>query len=739
MRAKPMKLILFSLAALSLLSIAAGQSQEKIVQPLEKHEVEVRLILVDVLVTKGGDFFPGLKMDDFELYEDEAKVPINSCDLISLGQAGVAPAQEKAAAGTPVIAQKKRLAVLYDGITAWDREFKKGAQQISDELVSLVKGGMDIMILSMDSQKGLRIVQPFTDQEAIVRAAAAKAQGGIFSPFLEYLSYNDSLFVGNYMNADAQKAAIPAGGFEPQPVLEMRNMEHTNIATDKLTRTIGGLLASLHMLESLPGRKNLLFISAGIPDFDAFQRDNVAQSIRGSSSSPLGAMQSPVGGRISIFDPFGILGKETFQTGEDVIREIIRVANDRNISIYSLDPGTFSRNVFDGASAEYFDRETADSRKTMLNERYREVENLKTMSEKTGAALLRGSNKLDSFRDVIKNDLSYYYQLSYYPPKRKPSDAYHKIEVKLKDRGDLQVRARDGYSDYQIDQTQRLKLARAFYTPELFLGKLPFRAEFVPFLAASGKFQPWISLALPAKQFFVDRFAGKGKKSYELHFWIKGAEETDRVLAGQISIPFDIDDSFKERLASLDYLRLFFAGPGVDLKDKDYRIVVALFDPETGDIGTWISNLAALPAKGAKEASIINGVVGNASPAEIDKKSAFSLNAKDASLESGQIRFFPKITGRFPKTEDVGVLVQIYYPRGAPVEASFAITGKDASPQKVEGTKLAESWDKSSKVWSGVFKLNFESTTPGDYVLKIEVPTHSDPPALVKEIRLTLS
>jgi len=592
-------LISISLAAFSFLSPAAGQSQEKVVQPREKHEVEVRLILVDVLITKGGEFFPGLKKEDFELFEDGAKIPINSCDFISLGSISVAAAQEKTqapapttASATPVIVQKKRLAVLFDGINVWDREFKKSVQQISDELVSLVKGGTDVMILAMDSQKGLHIVQSFTDQEAIVRAAAAKVRGEIFSPFLEYMGFDQAF---RYQASSDSTTIDPSGG----AILEMRNMVHTNIATDKLTRTIGGLLASLHMLESLPGRKNLLFISAGIPDFDALQRDNVAESLKYSAAGV--SFQSPVGGRISIFDPFGILGKKTYQTCEEVIKDLIRVANDRNISIYSLDPGTYARNVFDGATAENFATNDAASRKTMLNERYRQVENLKIMSEKTGAALLRGSNKLESFREVIKNDLSFYYQLSYYPPKRPPSEVYHQIEVKIKDRGDLQVRARDGYSDVLVDQSQRLKLARAFYTPELFQGKLPFRAEFVPFLSDSGKVQPWLNVAFPTKDFFLNRLAGAEKKTYEVHLWIKGEEETARFLDGQISLPFRFDDEFKARLSSLDYLNFHFLGPAIDLPDRECRVILALFDPETGDIGTWISSLASPPAKSAKK------------------------------------------------------------------------------------------------------------------------------------------
>ncbi len=713
------KLILFALAILTLSSWPAERQSERGLPPQEKHEVKVRLILVDVIATKDGEFFHGLKKADFEIFEDGIKVPVNSCDLISLGKSDFKLVQEKEP-GPPILAQKKRLAVLFDGINVWDREFKKAAQEVADELVSLAKSGMEVMVLFLDNQKGLKIVQPFTDQEALIKAAAAKSSGGAFPSFLEYLDYNDLLFAARSANDDLK--SIAAGGVSLGPIYEMRALEHMNSATDKLSRTIGGILASLHMLENLPGRKNLLFVSSGFPDLDTFKIDNLF----------------PLRGRIGLFDPFGVLGGKIFQTGDEVLKEIIRVANDRNISIYSFDPGTFSKNIFAGSSAEYFDRETAASQKTLIDEKSRQIQNLRTMSEKTGAALLRGANKIESFRQVVRNDLSYYYQLSYSPPKIKGDQGYHKIEVRLKDRNDVRIRFREGYSDSSAEQAQRLELAKAFYNPELFRDKLPYRAEFIPFSLDSGKYQPWMNLALPAREFFIDRFAGDGKKAYELHFWIKGTEGSNWVLAGKVAIPFDINASFRERLSSMDYLRFFFVGPGIELTDGEYSVVFALFDPGTGELGTWSSNFARPFSKGNKEAAFINGVLGSGSLNQSKTSDSFLLNDRDGALECRQIKLFPKITGRFSRGENVFIFFQVYYPQGGPIEVRFDLRDKNALSQRIEGTKVGESWNKSSKVWSEAFKLDFENIAPGDYVLKTEVSSLAGTPNLVKEFKLTL-
>ena len=60
-----------------------GSQKQKSLSQVEEHEVEVRLVLVDVIVTKDGKFVTDLTINDFEILEDGRKVPINSCELIS--------------------------------------------------------------------------------------------------------------------------------------------------------------------------------------------------------------------------------------------------------------------------------------------------------------------------------------------------------------------------------------------------------------------------------------------------------------------------------------------------------------------------------------------------------------------------------------------------------------------------------------------------------------------------------
>lgn len=61
----------------------------------EEHVVEVRLVMVDVIVTKDGKLVTDLKTDEFELYEDGKKVSINSLELVSFEERKVVTVEEK--------------------------------------------------------------------------------------------------------------------------------------------------------------------------------------------------------------------------------------------------------------------------------------------------------------------------------------------------------------------------------------------------------------------------------------------------------------------------------------------------------------------------------------------------------------------------------------------------------------------------------------------------------------------
>jgi len=151
---KKVVIFLVSLSILILYTYGYQEQQQQQLLPQERHEVKVRLILVDVIVTKGGEFVKDLSKEDFELYEDEKRVPINSFELISFDERELTIPDEINLQEQSLI-PKKRLAVVFDSINSWNREMKHGSEQIVEDLVSIVKLGHEVMVLQLNPSRGV--------------------------------------------------------------------------------------------------------------------------------------------------------------------------------------------------------------------------------------------------------------------------------------------------------------------------------------------------------------------------------------------------------------------------------------------------------------------------------------------------------------------------------------------------------------------------------------------------------
>lgn len=699
------------------------QKQQKL-PPQEKHEVEVSLILVDVIVSKEGKFVTDLTVDDFELYEDGKKVPVNSFDLISFGERETETQEEKPEEA-PLGIPKKQLIVVFDGVSSWQRNLKEGARKIVDELVALAKLGNDVMVIQLSENRGMEVLQPFTTEEELIRKALIRASGNIwFDDSIDAIKMWEE--VG--MEDVEEMSKIDTYAEKLQPVLEQ---EYFYKEKERFEKALGGIFAVANMIRDLPGRKSILIISDGFPDLSSEDR-----RIKG--------------GQVRIFDPLNILDKKNNMNGDEVIRELIRFANAQNISIYTLDPDTFTKYFFTAPSVYGPLKDVRDTLRSLEDSRliknthppgYRDrdkiarIQNLRWLSDDTGAVSLRGAKKYDLFRQVVKTDLNYYYQLSYYPPRKKPDNNYHKIKVKVKRRG-VDVRFRKGYTDYSDKEQEKMLLVSAFYTPSLFKN-LPFEAEFVPFQKKSKKFQLWMNIALPMKKLFLERSIAYGPKQFRLHVWIKEKEGGEWAFGLQIPISFTIDSSFMKFIKTSDFLVYNFPGPEIEFSQKGYQAIFALHDDQTDEIGTWESSFSLPDSKKNKYGAIINCVLGVSVMNPERGREPFSFT-RDGSLIYSDKKFYPAVTNRFQRMQDVSVFLQIYLPQGKiEIHPKFAASREGGDSQPLSAEMGAESWDKKTKVWSAIFNLDLRSVIFGEYILEVEVPVSEEGPLLSKEVRLT--
>ena len=233
--------------------------QQKSLQP-EEHEVVVRLVLVDVIaVDKKGDFATDLTKDDFEIYEDGKRIPIDSLELISLKKPEFEVPEIEEIKATDVPGRKKRFFVIFDSINTIKRMLDRSKARIIEKLVSLVKLGEEIMILELDDKKGMNILQDFTSDEELIAQAVNKASGNIW---IEKSS--DTLSTPSIL------LRPDSGRFQRSDTAVSRFQEFSRYAYQFETRirfekTINSLLTLLNMIKDYPGRKPVLYISGGMP------------------------------------------------------------------------------------------------------------------------------------------------------------------------------------------------------------------------------------------------------------------------------------------------------------------------------------------------------------------------------------------------------------------------------------------------------------------------------------------
>jgi hypothetical protein len=504
---------------------------------------------------------------------------------------------------------------------------------------------------------------------------------------------------------------------------------------NKFEKTVGGILAAVNMIMDLPGRKNLLLISGGIPDIapqdtlpDFGDKRDLSYTDRFFGIRRIYSGRNfilPVNENIKVFDPFNILGDKTFKSSEEVIRELIRFANAQNISIYSLSSDSFVKHLYSGASAEHYQQYQQANLEKISRDRINRAQNLRWISEDTGADSMRGAAKFDNFRQVMRTDLNYYYQISFYPQRSAPDDKHHKLKINVK-RGGVDVRYRKGYTDYSREEKNKIQLVTAFYMPSLFK-ELPVYAEFIPFVSPSGKFEPWMGVALPSKELFLDRYTELGPKKFNLHIWIYDQISGEKGFGGQIDLPLNIDNNFINYVKTIDSLRFNFKGPEISLKPKEYKSVFALVDPNTNEIGTFESSFLLPDLEKIDERAIVNCVLGDITGALQKGTTSFALSRKDGSLEFGKAKFFPKITNSFKQWRGIHLFLQAFFPGGKEgIPINYFLIGEDRKVKPLSGELIVTSWNDKTKIWSGISFIDISTGSTGPNTLYVEIPRREE-------------
>jgi VWFA-related protein len=502
-----------------------------------------RLVQVNVIVTKKGEPVPGLKKEDFQVFDNGKRQEIRqfSEETRAILPSAAAPLpqgtftnQLEQRSGTPAAVTS----ILLDGVNTRFSDQTYARQQVV-QFLRQIQPEDRVAIYTLDS-RGLRVLHDYTTDSSDLVARLAKYQGDIAPDVTGASDLIDPL--GGWLGS---------GG---------NSYERNFFLNQRILQTLQAIEFIAQNLAPLPGRKNLIWVSSAFPLQVGFLNTG------GGTGAPRGLRNGS--GMNSSRLP---RDQQTWTADAD---KTIRALNNANLAIYPVD----ARGLVASASARVASRT------------YRNQATMEELAARTGGRAFTNTNDIAGAIRTAVADSSVTYTLGFYPQNDKFNNSFHDLKVKLIDFPHLELRYRKGYVDQstppQDEGLRRAALRDAVLSPMDGNG-IGLRANV---RETSGGFD--LTLRVDPKTILLDpqndRWAGK----LDLLFVEKDKHGAQT---------YGVDDTVSLELKQQSYDRVqqeglmyhrVLPGPG---NATEIRVVVR--DASTGAVGSVTAPLNAIPSQ----------------------------------------------------------------------------------------------------------------------------------------------
>lgn len=422
--------------------------------PSQVFRVTRDLVLVDVIATdRDGRVVTDLRAEELVLTEDGKPQRILDLQFASVpgpgdpaggGQTAVTRGGDGEAVRA-LLSQARpteapTMVVAFDMHTMRVEDLQRARAAVLDTFGRLAPGTR-VMFVSFD--RGLVVRQPLTaDPAALASAVEAltpslDAEATSFDGFVDEV---DRICGGTAGGPDVLAARNQAIGLGRVYLADVRL---------RMSTALDGLAALSRLLAPVPGRKHVVFYSAGYPTRPVDTVIDVIGSLCGDRAAvqqTLSFSLDTVGWMQSAFDD----------------------ANRAQVSIYAVDPRGL---VSDGIQASSPRSARATSRGGQLPEvrrQFTEVQQfLRSVAGETGGTAWVNTNDIArGFRAAI-DDASRYYLLAFEPQGSHKAGRFYRVSLKTTRPG-VQLRYRQGFLWLDAGQRAERDLALAMRVPQLF-------------------------------------------------------------------------------------------------------------------------------------------------------------------------------------------------------------------------------------------------------------------------------
>jgi VWFA-related protein len=387
---------LLSVAAEGPASVPSTSIQD---QPSTVLRANTRLVVVDVVATNGkGEPVPDLKVEDFTVLEDGKPQKISAFSFKQHSKAAqVAGATRGGFSNAPQYKDVSSLnVILMDAINGDFSSYAYGR----DELIKFLdKGTLTQPTALYVLEQKLTLLHDFTtdisELKALVQAYKPKGPVHVL---------------------DVYAAASPFSARAPSNSTTVNTMDVSVTALSTLASALAGY----------PGRKNLIWVSAGFPislfpEIISDEADSICITRPGNpcaTPNSLSIGQNPSTGRGS---------------GDDFRAAVEKVANalmNAQVAVYPIDESGVDK----------------DNRINTIN-------TMRALADRTGGKAFYNNNDVEMGIRSSLDDGSTYYTLEYYPANKTWDEKFRAIQIKTKQ--GVSLRYRQGY--YAFDPNVKNK------------------------------------------------------------------------------------------------------------------------------------------------------------------------------------------------------------------------------------------------------------------------------------------
>ena len=397
----------------------AAQSREDKAKPPFVLKTSTHLVLMDVVATNGrGEPVTDLKVEDFVVSEDGHPQTVRSfsfqqpthdrSDLQAVSQ------QLPPGVVTNIPRHKKGdiwNVIVLDALNSPMLDQSDTRQQLLKVLEKLPEQPVAIYVLGAR----LRLIQDFSSDPAVLKQAIAALK-------------NKAPVLLDNPKGGHEGERYPAAFFGVLPeqakasILRWEGESTASRTRDRLQITLEALNAIAANLKSLPGRKNLIWVSEGFP---------------------------------FAIEPGQVVQAHESVSGRDYTVAVSKTANalfDSQVAIYPIDSrGMVPSQVYDAASRGFDAIGQGESQiglKSTVSEQNNNLDvthgSMQEIADRTGGKAFYNRNEIGNAIVESMNDGATYYTLSYSPSNRDWNGRFRRISVKTK-RSGVKLRYRLGY------------------------------------------------------------------------------------------------------------------------------------------------------------------------------------------------------------------------------------------------------------------------------------------------------